>query len=143
MTLSNDQERILGMDYGEKRIGIAITDPLKMFAYPLVTLKNDSYFWKNLLNIFQKFNVVKIVLGYPIREDGKKSKSTEMVERFKHRLESRVKIPVELIDERYSSETARQRIVESVVSKRKRRNKDLIDKNAAAVILEDYLDQIG
>jgi putative holliday junction resolvase len=134
-----EENRLLGIDHGEKRIGIAITDPLSLFAYPLKTLLNDSSFWKNFTAILDQFKVAKIILGYPLKENGELSSSTRAVLEFKLELEKRVNLPVELVDERYSSEVARQRILVSVVSKRKRRDKSLLDKNAAAVILEDYL----
>ena len=133
------EARILAIDFGEKRIGLAVTDPLNIFAYPLSTLQNDSKFWNNLSKIISEYSVVKIVLGYPLKESGEQSSSTKMVITFKEELEKRISLPVELIDERYSSDIAKQRIIASVSSKKKRRDKSLLDKNAAAVILEDYL----
>lgn len=138
----DNSERILGIDYGEKRVGVAISDPLKMFAIPLVTINNDSKFWKELKNIFEKYNVIHIVLGYPLKEDGTKSKITLLIEEFRKLLESKSKISVEFIDERYSSAIAWEQIVEGVPSRKKRRDKSLIDRNAAAVILSDYLKSI-
>ncbi len=133
------EARILAIDFGEKRIGLAVTDPLNIFAYPLSTLQNDSKFWNNLSKIISEYSVVKIVLGYPLKESGEQSSSTKMVITFKEELEKRISLPVELVDERYSSDIAKQRIIASVSSKKKRRDKSLLDKNAAAVILEDYL----
>ncbi|MCL4550918.1 MAG: Holliday junction resolvase RuvX [Bacteroidetes bacterium] len=133
------EARTLAIDFGEKRIGLAVTDPLNIFAYPLSTLQNDSKFWNNLSKIISEYSVVKIVLGYPLKESGEQSSSTKMVITFKEELEKRISLPVELVDERYSSDIAKQRIIASVSSKKKRRDKSLLDKNAAAVILEDYL----
>ncbi|MCL6097761.1 MAG: Holliday junction resolvase RuvX [Bacteroidetes bacterium] len=133
------EARILAIDFGEKRIGLAVTDPLNIFAYPLSTLQNDSKFWNNLSKIISEYSVVKIVLGYPLKESGEQSSSTKMVVAFKEELQKRITLPVELVDERYSSDIAKQRIIASVSSKKKRRDKSLLDKNAAAVILEDYL----
>ncbi len=134
-----EEQRILAIDYGEKRIGLAVTDPLNMFAYPLTTLQNNSKFWSNFLKIVSEYKVVKIVLGYPVKESGAASTSTTAVQKFKEELSKRVSLPIELIDERYSSDIAKQRIIASVSSKQKRRDKALVDKNAAAVILEDYM----
>ncbi len=139
--LETNEERILGIDYGSKRVGLAITDPLGMFAYPLKTILNDSKFWKNLKEVFNEYNFTKIILGYPLKESGEKSESTLLVEKFREQLEKKVKIPIEYYDERYSSEIAFQNILASVPSKKKRRDKSLIDKNAAAVILQGYLDE--
>ncbi len=137
--LTDNTERILAIDYGEKRIGIAISDPLKIFAIPLITIENNNKFWEKFLSLFNEYNIVQIVLGYPLKEDGTKSKITLKVEEFKKKLKNKVKQPIEFVDERYSSSIATEQIIESVKSKKKRRDKSLIDKNAAAVILNDFL----
>jgi len=134
--------RILAIDYGIKRVGFAITDPLRLFAYPLMTIKRDKYFWDKFEQLFKDYQIELIVLGYPLREDGSRSSSTELIEKFKTELEKRKSIKIELVDERYSSSIAKERILESVPSKKKRRNKNLVDMNAAAVILQDYLEMI-
>ncbi len=133
------EERILAIDFGEKRIGIAVTDPMNIFAYPLITLQNDNSFLTRLKNIIDEYNVVKVLIGNPIRESGGESSILKLIIEMKEKIENKFCLPVELIDERYSSEIARQRILETVVSKKKRRDKSLLDKNSAAVILEDYL----
>jgi putative Holliday junction resolvase len=135
------EKRIMAIDFGTKRIGIAVTDPLMMFAYPLTTIINDNNMWKNLLNIFKEYTVSKIVLGYPLKENNEKSSSTLNVEKFYEELKQKFDVPIELIDERYSSEIASERILASVKSRKKRQNKGLIDMNAACVILQDYLGQ--
>jgi putative pre-16S rRNA nuclease len=136
-----NEKRVIAIDFGEKRIGIALTDPLMMFAYPLTTLNNDSKLWDNLLKLLNDYFFEKIILGYPLKENGEKSSSTLMVEKFHEELKSKIKIPIELFDERYSSDIAKERILQSVKSKKKRRNKGLVDMNAACVILQDYLEQ--
>ena len=134
-----NEERILAIDHGTKRIGLAVTDPLNIFAYPLITLPNDPKFIIQLKKIIDEYHIVKIILGYPLKESGDESTSSQSVLKFKTELENKIGLPVELIDERYSSSIARERIIQSVSSKKKRRDKSLLDKNAAAVILEDYL----
>jgi len=136
------EERILAIDYGLKRIGLALCDPLKIFAYPYKTIENDPLLWTNILAEIQKNCVVEVLLGYPLKENGSKSSSTEFVEKFHEELKTKLNIPVRLWDERYSSELAKSRILESVTSKKKRRDKGLVDRNAASVILQEYLDQI-
>ena len=133
------EERILAIDFGEKRIGIAITDPLKIFAYPLTTINNDLKFLDRLKEIITQYSVTKIILGIPLREDGSETVISRKVMNFKSTVEKELNIEIELVDERYSSQIAKDRIIESVVSKKKRRDKSLLDKNAAAVILEDWL----
>ncbi|MBS3943967.1 MAG: Holliday junction resolvase RuvX [Melioribacter sp.] len=134
-----EEARILAIDYGEKRIGIAITDPLNLFAYPLTTINNDSGFMNNLKALLDQYKVVKILIGNPVKEDGSEARIFNQIINLKNEIETKFNIPIEIVDERYSSEIARQRIIESVKSKKKRRDKSLVDKNAAAVILEDYL----
>ena len=138
-----EKKRILAIDFGKARIGFAISDPLGMFAIPLVTLKNDGKIWNGVKSIFDEYDIGKVVLGYPLKEDGSKSDITLLVESFKKTLEKKIKMRAELFDERYSSSIAKERVLASVVSKKKRRNKGLIDKNAAAVILEDYLQSVS
>ncbi len=137
------KKRLLGIDYGAKRVGIAITDPLRMFAYGLTTINNDINFWKKFDKLFVDYDVETIVLGYPLKESGERSSSTELIEIFHFELEKKTKLPIILVDERYSSVIAKQQILESVTSKKKRRDKGLVDKNAAAIILKEYLDTIA
>lgn len=137
---NQEKARILAIDYGAKRVGLAITDPLRMFAYPLVTINRDKNFWNNLEQVFKDYNIETIVLGYPLKEDGTRSSSTELIERFKKELEKKKSIKIILVDERYSSSIAKERILESVPSRKKRRDKKLVDMNAAAVFLQDYLE---
>lgn len=137
--MSLEKKRIVGIDFGEKRIGIAITDPLGIFAQPLTTLLNDDKFWKGLESILAQYDIAEIVVGYPLKESGDKGEITGKIDQFVKTLEKKFKVPVELADERYSSGIAKERVIASVTSKKKRRDKGLIDKNAAAVILEDYM----
>jgi putative Holliday junction resolvase len=109
----------------------------------LVTISNDNNFWKNFNQLFVDYDIETIILGYPLKENGNRSSSTELIEKFKEELEKTTKIPIILSDERYTSIIAKQQILESVKSKKKRQNKGLVDKNAAAVILKEYLDSIS
>lgn len=131
----------MAIDYGAKRVGLAVTDPLGMFAYPLVTLANDKFFWENFLKYFSEYEIELVLLGYPLKESGEKSSSTELVEKFHKKLSAKIKTEIILRDERYTSAIAKERIIQTVPSKKKRRDKGLLDKNAAAVILEDYLNE--
>jgi putative Holliday junction resolvase len=134
-----EEKRILAIDFGEKRIGLAVTDPLNIFAYPLMTISNDADAINKLKSIIDEYHVVEIILGNPIKESGSNSKIYEAVVKFKEKIERVVEMEIKLVDERYSSSIAKQRIIESISSKKKRRDKTLIDQNSAAVILEDYL----
>ncbi len=142
--IENDSlSRIMAIDYGTKRIGLALTDPLLTFAYPFKTLPNDSSFFNELRKIINEQNILKIILGYPLKESGESSSITEEVLKFKKKLENAFKLEVVLKDERYTSSIAKEIINKTVTKKSKRRDKGLIDKSSAAIILQDYLDENG
>lgn len=138
--MEKEKPRFLAIDYGARRIGIAITDPLRLFSIPLSTIQNDKNMWNSLLRIFNDYEIELVIIGYPLKESGEKSDSTKLVESFCSKLSEKISQKIIYVDERYSSEIAKQRILETVPSKKKRRNKNLVDKNAAAVILQSYLD---
>ena len=132
------EKRILSIDYGKKRIGLALSDPLFTFAYSYKTLINDKNLWENIAEIIKEKNVVKVILGLP-NEIKNKSLAT-IISNFKKGIEKRFKLEVITWDEEYTSVIAQERIIESVTKKNKRRDKGLIDRNSAAVILQEYLD---
>lgn len=136
------ENRILAIDYGAKRIGLAITDPLNMFAYPFETISNDGRLFNKLKEIVKEKNVRKIIIGDPVKEDGTQTSIHKQIIKFAGELKKAVNIEIEFVDERYTSELAKQRIIETVPSKKKRRDKSLLDKNAAAIMLEDYLKEV-
>ncbi|MGK9476632.1 Holliday junction resolvase RuvX [Melioribacter sp. OK-6-Me] len=137
--MSVTESRILSLDYGEKRVGVAVTDPLNIFAYPVTTLDNDANLITNILKLIDEYNVTKIIIGNPLKESGEESKVSLIVKDFSQKLQNACGIEIEFVDERYTSHIAQRRIIESVPTKKKRRDKGLIDKNAAAILLEDYL----
>jgi len=132
------EQRILSIDYGKKRIGIALSDPLFTFAYSFKTLINDKNLWKNIAEIVNEKKVVKVILGLPNKERNKEL--VEKILKFKNEIEKRFKLEVITWDEEYTSAIAQERIIESVTKRKKRRDKGLIDRNSAAVILQEYLD---
>jgi putative Holliday junction resolvase len=142
-TESEKFSRILAIDYGAKRIGLALCDPLKTFAYPFLTLSNDRLFFEALKKIIREQDVEKIILGNPLREDGQTSIMSEKIVKFKTKLEQLFSLEVILVDESYSSSLAQERILVAVPKKSKRREKGLVDRNAAAIILQEYLAETG
>ena len=130
----------MGIDYGEKRIGIAICDPLLTFAYPYTTLQNNSTFFNSLSDIIKEKNIIKAVLGLPSSRFKSSLELSKMVMKLKEEIEVKLKIEVVLWDEEFSSAIAKEKILESVTKKSKRKNKDLLDKHSAAIILQEYLD---
>jgi putative Holliday junction resolvase len=130
----------MGIDYGERRIGIALSDPLLIFAYPFITLQNDLSFLKNLSKIIFEKNIDKVILGLPSSNYKSSAELSKKVQKLKQEIETNFKIEVILWDEEFSSAIAKQKVIESVTKKSKRRNKDLLDKHSAAIILQEYLD---
>jgi putative Holliday junction resolvase len=137
---NKNESRIMGIDFGEKRIGIALSDPLLIFAYPFTTLQNDESFKQNLSKIILEKNIVKVILGLPSLNFESSSLLSEKVHKLKREIETNFKIEVILWDEEFSSVIAKEKLIESVTKKSKRRQKDLLDKQSAAIILQEYLD---
>ena len=133
-----EEKRVIGIDFGKKRIGLALSDPLLTFAYAYKTLTNDKNLWKNMSVIITDMNVFRVILGLPTNE--KNMELIKDVSLFKNQLEKRFKLEVITWNEEYTSVIAQERIIESVASKKKRRDKGLVDRNSAAVILQEYLD---
>ncbi|MBW2558845.1 MAG: Holliday junction resolvase RuvX [Deltaproteobacteria bacterium] len=133
---------ILGLDYGEKRIGVAICDELGMTARGVATIA--SKYWKKDIEqvevLVKKYNVEKIVIGYPVRLDGMEGIQCEKVNMFVDALEAGVSVPVEKWNEALSTKEAEDLLIEAGVNRRKRRG--VVDKLAAAIILQDYLDHM-
>ena len=132
------EERVLGIDYGEKRIGLALSDPLLTFAYSFETILNNKKLWKVLKEIIANKKVIRVILGVPNKKRNKEL--AEKISKFKNEIERRFKLEVITWDEEYTSVIAQERIIQSVVKKKKRRDKGLLDRNSAAIILQEYLD---
>jgi putative pre-16S rRNA nuclease len=138
-----NHSRILAIDYGLKRIGIALSDPLKTFAYPFTTLQNDNKLWNELGKIIKEKEISIIILGYPLDDNGVKSSLTVTIEKFQKEILKKFRLEVLFWDERYTSVIAQEKILESVTKKSRRRNKGLIDQNSAAIILQEYLNTLN
>ena len=135
-----EEERFMGIDYGESRIGLALSDPLLTFAYSYKTVKNDKYLWKNITTIINQKNVTRVVLGMP---DAERNKSlVAKIISFKKKLEIKFNVNVITWNEDFTSAIAQERVIQSVTKKKKRKDKGLIDRNAAAIILEEYLNSL-
>lgn len=136
-----EYKRILAIDYGEKRIGTALSDPLKIFSYPFKTLLNDDSIWDELRKLILEQNVFSIVLGIP-SDEGNPSSIRNKILKFKLDLENNFKLEVKLWDETFTSVIAFEKVLESVNKKSKRRDKGLIDNNSAAIILQEFLEKL-
>lgn len=140
MAQSEKESRVMGIDYGEKRIGIALSDPLLTFAYPFKTLHNNSTFLEKLSEIIADKNISKIILGLPSSRFKASKELANKVLKLKSEIEKEKNVDVILWDEEYSSSIAKEKVIESVTKKSKRKEKDLLDRHAAAVILQEFLD---
>jgi len=131
--------RIISIDYGKKRCGLAVTDPLQIIATGLTTVSSDDliYFLKKY---FSEEKVSEAIIGYPKNLDGSATDITAKVEKFFRQFQKIFPaIPVSLIDERYTSKMASRAIVESGLKKKDRRDKSLIDEVSAVILLQGYL----
>ncbi|MDI1235382.1 MAG: Holliday junction resolvase RuvX [bacterium] len=131
--------RIIALDYGGKRTGVAVTDPLQMIAYPLDTIDTSNII-EYLKAYFLKELVETIVLGAPLNMDGSETDATQMVVEFEKKLkENFPNHPVVKVDERLTSRMAKQTLIDAGYKKKDRKNKKLVDTVAAALILQTYL----
>jgi len=135
--------RILGIDYGMRRIGIAISDPLRISAQslPTITAKGLEQVFSQLETIVIEKNVTEIVVGMPLNLKGEKTRSAQKVEKFIEQLKNRFKLPVQSWDERWTSIAAQRTIRE--LGKSPSRHKDKIDQISALLILQSFLDYLS
>ena len=132
--------KVLGIDYGEKRVGVAISDSLQIIASSLTTIETKQFFLF-LIELLQKEDIDRFVVGEPRNLDGTATDSTEMTEKFVEKLSIKhPNIPIKRIDERFTSKIAKQSILDAGIKKMKRRDKALVDRVSAAIILQSYLD---
>lgn len=138
----SDYGRIIGIDVGTKRTGLARTDLLRTSANPIGTFDSHEVF-EELDKLVGNKNerVVKIVVGWPLTPEGNEGDATKRVEKFIDKLDARYPdIKIEKIDERYTSKEAVQAMIDAGVPRKKRREKERIDQVAAAIILQKYLE---
>ena len=131
--------RILAIDYGIKRTGIAVTDELQIIASGLTTIPSETAI-AFLTAYFSKENVSKVIIGEPKQMNGKPSESTPIIEKFV--ADFKTSFPEMLIvrvDERFTSKMAFQTMIDSGLKKKQRQNKGLVDEIAATILLQDYL----
>lgn len=131
--------RLLAIDYGRKRCGIAVTDTLKICGNGLTTVRScDLPGW--LKDYCDKEDVEKIIVGLPKQLDGTPSESSRYIEPFLKQLKREMpEMPVERYDERFTSTLAHRAMIEGGMKKMDRRNKEIVDEIAATIILNDYL----
>ncbi len=133
--------RIIGIDYGKKRTGIAMSDPLMMFASPVETVQTA-----NIIDYLKKLSlqetIVRFVVGYPMNMDNRPSEAAAYVDTFLKTLHKNFpEIPVTLEDERFTSVLAHRSLIDGGVKKMARRDKAAVDKVSAALILQTFMDR--
>lgn len=133
--------RILAIDWGLKRTGIAVTDPLKIIATGLTTVETPKLF-SFLKEYFSKEEVELIIIGEPVNWDDSDTHATPLVRKAIERLRKEFPaIPVKPVDERFTSKMASQAMLDMGLRKKQRQDKGLVDKIAATIILQEYLRQ--
>lgn len=136
--------RIMCLDVGSVRVGIAMSDPMQIIASPLEVLKrtnsinNDA---KYVANLIKTYEVGLVVVGLPLKLDGTESASTLMAREFAEKLSKFTTVPIEFQDERLSTVSAQRILLEGNVRRDKR--KGVVDKLAANIILQNYLDKLS
>ena len=132
--------RILAIDFGEKRTGIAVSDPLQMIANGLTTV-DTTRLEQFLVDYVAKESVERFVIGFPMTLRNEPAVVTAQITPFVEKLKQRFpSIPVELVDERFTSKMAFQTMIDGGLKKKARQNKGLIDQISATIILQTYLE---
>lgn len=135
-----EYSRLLGIDYGEKRIGIASSDLLGMSAHPHPFVPNNDQKIDTISKIANELQVSKIILGLPKHLDGQESEKSIEVRAFADLLQNNVSVPIEFWDERFSTAAVERQLISADVKRKKR--KEVIDSQAACFILQGYLDYL-
>ena len=131
--------RILSIDYGKKRTGLAVTDPLQIIASGLATVSTSELF-DYLKQYVTKEQVERIVIGEPKQPNGQPSENLQRVQQFVNRWrKAEPDIPIEYYDERFTSVLAHQAMIDGGLKKKDRQNKALVDEISATIILQDYM----
>jgi putative pre-16S rRNA nuclease len=135
--------RILCIDYGKKRTGIAVTDPLKIIATALTTVETKDLF-PFLKNYFQQQEVELVLIGEPKNLDDSDTHATALVNQFIKKFKKDFSLmKIETVDERYTSKLAVQAMIEMGMKKKNRQKKENIDQIAAAIMLQEYLKNLS
>ena len=133
--------RIIGIDYGTKRIGLAVTDPLKIFASPMETVRTCNF--ESFIKKYSETETIEgFVIGYPVKMNNQASETVKFIDPFIKKLEKIFPgIPVSKADERFTSSIAFQTMIDGGVKKKDRRDKSMVDKISAAIILQSFIER--
>ncbi len=132
--------RLLSIDYGKKRTGIAVSDPLQLIANGLTTVETSRLF-EFLADYLQREEVACIIVGLPKQMNNQPSENMKRIEPFVNRLKKLYPhIPVEYYDERFTSKMAHQTMIDAGLKKKDRQNKELVDEISATILLQGYME---
>ena len=138
--MTTTQGRVVAVDYGRRRVGLAVSDPLRLFARPVGTFAPKAAL-EALTALHAQGDVALVVLGWPLEADGREGAAVAAVRTFLAKIEAALPgVPVEKVDERYSSEEAKSRLHAAGRWNEARRDKGRVDAEAACVLLEDFLE---
>lgn len=131
----------MAIDYGLKRTGIAVTDPLQIIATGLTTVDSKIIF-NFLAEYFVKETVERVIIGEPRNWDESDTHATPLVKKFKEEFHKKFPaMPVTMVDERYTSKMAKDAMLEMGLTKKARRSKSLVDEIAATIMLQEYMNR--
>jgi putative Holliday junction resolvase len=132
--------RVLSIDYGNKRVGLAVTDPLKIIASRLTTIAAEEV-WTFLADYFTREDVERVLVGYPKQLNNEPSEAIRYINPFLKKFQKIYpNMPLQLMDERFTSKMAFQTMIDAGVKKKDRQNKATIDGVSATIILQSYLE---
>ena len=132
--------RIMAIDYGKKRVGVAVTDPLQLIATRLETVDAD-HIWQFLDEYFTKEVVELVLVGYPVQLNNQPSEALRYINPFVQKFQQKYTTEIKLVDERYSSKMAFQSMIDAGLRKTQRRDKGTIDGVSATILLQSFLEQ--
>lgn len=134
--------KIVALDYGSKRVGVAISDPENKIAFGLKTISTELVL-KYIIDLVAAEKTSLVVIGFPVNLDGSLNEISNEINVFINKLNQKIpEIIIEKYDERFTSVIAKKTILNSGIGKQKRQNKSLVDKVSATIILQSYLDSL-
>jgi len=131
--------RVLGLDFGQKRIGVAVSDPFGMMAMPLKFVPNNPGSMKALKALIVEYQIVTVVLGLPLNMKGEETPSSQKVRTFADRIKAGLGVEVVFQDERFSTQAVERELIAADMRREQRR--EVIDSQAAAFVLQGYIDR--
>ncbi len=132
--------RIMSIDYGKKRVGVAVTDPLQLIANRLETV-DANLIWLFLDEYFSKESVDLVLVGYPVQLNNQPSEALRYINPFVQKFQQKYTVEIKQVDERFSSKMAFQSMIDAGLRKMQRRDKGTIDGVSATILLQSYLEQ--